>query len=309
MIVIAEADGIAGDFTSYIVRTLLSEGRLIYGTVEKGDDGHMQPRRIERDGPTGVIITTTAVRLHPENETRLLSVPVDDTQAQTRRVMASLACVGGRAAVDFGQWHALAKWLESGERRVFIPFAEQLARLIPPVAVRLRRDFGQLLNLVAAHALLHRANRATGDNGVVATIEDYAVVRELVADLMGESAAHTVSTSVRETVGAVARAIASGKPYASIADVAELLALDKSTASRRVRAAREAGYLENSETKKGVAAKLVLGDPLPEERDLLPTPEVLQRCSVSEGVSDTPLPPSEPAGVEAEAGANGVELF
>ena len=34
---------------------------------------------IEREGPTGLIVTTTALRLHPENETRMLSLTVTDT--------------------------------------------------------------------------------------------------------------------------------------------------------------------------------------------------------------------------------------
>ncbi len=46
-----------------------------------------------------------------------------------------------------------------GERRVAIPFAQALADLVPPKAVRLRRDFGLLLTLIRAHALLHRASR------------------------------------------------------------------------------------------------------------------------------------------------------
>ena len=32
-------------------------------------------------------MTTTQVKLHPENETRLFSLPVDDTPEQTKRVL------------------------------------------------------------------------------------------------------------------------------------------------------------------------------------------------------------------------------
>src|SRR5215213_11964446 len=71
-------------------RSLLSEGRLRYETVEKTSEG-MNPRLTEREGPTGLIVTTTLPRLHPENETRLLSLTVTDTQDQTRSVLAALA--------------------------------------------------------------------------------------------------------------------------------------------------------------------------------------------------------------------------
>ena len=34
---------------------------------------------------------------------------------------------------------------------------------MPPVAVRLRRDFGAVLGLIRAHALLHQATRGRDD--------------------------------------------------------------------------------------------------------------------------------------------------
>src|SRR5829696_8399775 len=72
-LVIYEAAGMSGEFATYLMRSLLSEGRVRYETVEKTSEG-MKPRLIEREGPTGLIVTTTAVKLHPENETRLLSL-------------------------------------------------------------------------------------------------------------------------------------------------------------------------------------------------------------------------------------------
>src|SRR5829696_6942041 len=72
-LVLFEAAGMSGDFATYLIRSLLSEGRLRYETVEKTSEG-LRPRLIEREGPTGLIVTTTAVKLHPENETRLLSL-------------------------------------------------------------------------------------------------------------------------------------------------------------------------------------------------------------------------------------------
>jgi hypothetical protein len=294
MLVIGEATALANEQLEYLVRTLLSEGRLVHQTVEKDEHtGRQRTRRVETLGPTGCIITTTEISLHKENETRLLSVGVDDTRAQTARAMRALAN-GHDSEPDLSEWHALSDWLEGGEHRVDIPFAEDLAERIPPVAVRLRRDFGQLLNLIRAHALLHRATREIGERGIVATVADYAAVRELVADLIGEAVAATVSQRIRETVTAVARLIgdngAPGRDVVTVRELAEALNLDKAAASRRSRAAAEAGHLRNLEDKKGKRARIVLGDPLPEEKDLLPKPEALRRCSESEEESAIPLP-------------------
>src|SRR5215217_5828585 len=145
-LVVYEAAGLSGDFQTYLIRSLLSEGRLRYEVVEKTSEG-LKPRLIEREGPTGLLITTTAVKLHPENETRMLSLTVTDTHQQTRDVMAALACEAGAVSPDLNAWHALQEWLATSEPSVTVSYAEELAENIPPVAVRLRRDFGALLNL------------------------------------------------------------------------------------------------------------------------------------------------------------------
>ena len=50
------------------------------------------------------------------------------------------------------------------------------------------RDFGALLTLIRSHALLHQASRSRDQNGrVVATLDDYAVVHDLVADLLADA--------------------------------------------------------------------------------------------------------------------------
>ena len=145
------------EIASYLIRSLLSEGRIRYEVVEKTKNG-LRPRLIEKDGPTGLIVTTTATRLHPENETRLLSLAVKDTPNQTRMVLLALARgTESDGTVDYARWQAFQSSLETGERRVEITFAQKLAGLIPPVAVRLRRDFRLLL------ALIHGKARDAGD--------------------------------------------------------------------------------------------------------------------------------------------------
>ena len=134
----------------------------------------MRPRVIKKEGPTGLITTTTAARLHPENETRLLSLTVTDTPEQTRAVMLAQADDAEDDGVDYERWHAHQRWLALGERRVVVPFAKRLALEIPTVAVRLRRDFLMLLSLVRANALLHRELRGRDERGrIVANMTDY----------------------------------------------------------------------------------------------------------------------------------------
>jgi hypothetical protein len=284
MLVIYEATGMAGDVQTYIVRSLLSEGRVKYITVEKAKGG-LKPRTIDRQGPTGLITTTTEIRLHPENETRLLSITVSDSPEQTRAVLLAHAN-GPEAAVDLEPWHTLQTWLEQQSNAVSVPYLVTLATAIPPVAVRLRRDFPAVVSLVKAHALLHRLSRETDATGaVVATFTDYAVVRGLVADLVADAAERSVPASVRETVATVGSLTLAGGETTVLA-LAQAMGLDKSAASRRVRAAIERGYLKNLEDKRGRPARLVLGEPLPVEQTILPEPAELERlhgCSAPVG--------------------------
>jgi hypothetical protein len=274
----------SGEFATYLIRSLLSEGCIRYELVEKTAEG-LRPRLIDRQGPTGLLITT-AVKLHPENETRLLSLTVTDTQEQTRAVMAALAEEPGEARPNFESWHALQVWLERAEHRVSVPYARILADLIPPVAVRLRRDFGALLNLIRAHALLHQASRHRDAKGrIVATIQDYAAVRELVANLVSEGIEVTVPTTVRETVEAVKRLRedSKGEPV-TVVELARELKLDRSAVSRRVRNAKDRGYLRDLEDNPRKPSRLIPGDNLPVDLQILPSPEDV-RAGVKERAS------------------------
>jgi uncharacterized protein with PIN domain len=256
------------------VRSLLSEGRIRYQTVERTKAG-MRPRLIEREGPTGLITTTTAASLHPENETRLISLTVTDSPDQTRAVMLA-AAIGWSDPRDRAGWHEFQEWLAAGKADVAVPFATDLAGLVPPVAVRLRRDFQMVLTLIRAHALLHQLNRERDSEGrVVAAVADYAAVRELVSDLVADAVDRTVPATIRETVAAVADLAGAGET--TVVAVAHQLDLDKSAASRRVKVATSRGYLRNVEDRRGHPARLVLGDPLPTDSSILPEPDELER--------------------------------
>jgi hypothetical protein len=275
-LVIYEASGMEGDMQTYLIRSLLSEGCLRYETVEKTSEG-IKARLIEREGPTGLIVTTTATRLHPENETRLLSLTVTDTRKQTADILMALAKETAEEP-DLEPWLALQTWLEGAGHDIEIPYAGDLAGMVPPVAVRLRRDFGAVLNLIRAHAVLHQATRLKDADGrIEATFEDYESVRELVVELVSAGVESTVPAIVRETVEVVGRLLdETGKESVTSREVGEELELERGPVSRRVRLAVDAGYLKNLEDRKGRPYRLVLGDDMPEDLEILPNVEDLK---------------------------------
>jgi hypothetical protein len=152
---------------------------------------------------------------------------------------------------------------------VTIPYARKLAELVPPVAVRLRRDFGALLALIRAHAVLHQANRQRDEHGrIIATVDDYEVVRDLIADVIATGVEATVPQVVRQTVSTVE--VLADEDGVMARAVAAKLSLDKSTASRRLTRAADGGYVRNLEDRRGQPGRWVIGDPMPEDQQLLP---------------------------------------
>ncbi len=290
-LVLYEATGMGSDIQTYMMRSLLSEGRIRYETVEKTSEG-IRPRLMVREGPTGLLVTTTSARLHPENETRLLSLTVSDSQEQTEGIMGALACEaaddGAVNGIDYATWHALQTWLASANHRVVVPYAPLVAREVKPVAVRLRRDLKAVLNLIRAHALLHQASRECDEEErVMATIDDYRAVHELVADLISADVEATVPRTVRETVEAVQRIISVGQTEVGVTDLCKPLMIERQAVWRRVKQAQHRGYLRNAETVKGKPARLVIGEPMPDDIDIFPSSErlecLLHGCARSEG--------------------------
>lgn len=279
MLVLYEASGMDGEIQSYLIRTLLSEGRIRYETVESTPAG-LTPKLIEREGPTGLIVTTTAERLHPENETRILSLLVDDSQDQTKAVLRALASECDQD-IDLAPFHALQRHLAANVAPVSIPYISTLVELIPPVAIRLRRDVKTLLTLIKTHALLHQASRERDEAGkIVATLEDYEAIHALLAETFAEGAEATVPPTVRETVEAVTRLVGTDQDKTvGYRDIGEALGgLDKSVVSRRVTVAIHRGLLRNDQERRGKPAKIGIADSLPEDRSLLPTPAQLKSC-------------------------------
>ena len=150
-----------------LLRTLISEGRIVHQTTVEDPGSHTGRRveRIVREGPITLVITTTG-ELHAENETRMLSFYISESQEQTRGVIDSLAAraagIAG-APADLAPWHDLQRWIALGPNDVIIPFAPQIAAKIPPRMVRFRRDVDALFSFIKASAILHQAQRKIDD--------------------------------------------------------------------------------------------------------------------------------------------------
>jgi hypothetical protein len=323
-VVVAEWASIANDEDLVAaLRTLLSEGRLRYGSVST-EGGAPMAFEIDKAGPTGLLMTTTRAQIDEELETRLISFVTDDSPEQTRKVFEALAGLedDDELPIDVGRWHDLQEWLaQHGEHRVHIPYIGRLAKLMPTDAPRLRRDFVSLLCLVRAHALLHQVTRERDDRGrIVATIDDdYTVVRGLLDGLISQAVDAAVSPQMRATVEAV-RVLTEelAVEYVSVKRITDKLGVGRSATYARIRRALASGFLVNLAAEGERGLKIAIGAELPTERTFLPLSDDL-RCPVSftgapddknpgatgdcEGLSGCPV---RPAGVRREyIGADG----
>jgi hypothetical protein len=276
-LVIFEADAIADEYLSYLLRSLLSEGCIRYDITEQNALGQNETRTIVKPGPTGVILTSTKLAVEAQMDTRLLAITADDSKEQTAAVMQHIADAENAEQPEFGRWHALQDVIEADPAFVTVPFARDLARLTQPDAVRLRRDFSVVLTMIRAHALLHVGTRRRDSKGrIIATLEDYRIVRELIGPLVAEGVGASVSTAVRETTHAVERL--AGEDGCSLGAIADELKIDKSSASRRVGRAVRAGHVKNLEEKRGRPGRYVPDAPLTDGADVLPTVEQLEEA-------------------------------
>jgi hypothetical protein len=270
---IAEAEGVNNKNLDYTVRSLMSEGRIRYITVEKVN-GEMKPREIEKEGPTGLVMTTTRANLYHDNETRAISVTVNDTRDQTKAIMRSIAGEDERAPKDWEPWRKFQTWLAAQIHEVWVPYAGGLAELVEAHHVRQRRDFKLLLNAIRTIAIIHQHRRDRDYKGrVVADYRDYEMARDLLNDLLSEGIGATVSKAIRETVAAVKALTDDADPvreHVPVKDVGDHLQLDKSAAARRVSKALADGYVVDLQEEGKRGKKLAVGSPMPEDMELLP---------------------------------------
>jgi hypothetical protein len=226
VIYIAEHEG--GREAEDAMRVMMSEGELV--RLVATADG-TKPLVVE--GPCAFVTTTTAVTLNPENESRVLELALDESPAQTRRILAAQArraahppTAADLAAADRRHqvWQTALSTLVVHE--AVVPGAEQLAEKYSVERLRARRDFARLLQFTRAHALLHQYQRELdGEGRVVATRADEEVALTLTR--------HARASANPRLAGLAARLRAKfGDDEFTAPEVARTLGYDPATALR-----------------------------------------------------------------------------
>tara|TARA_R110000787_G_C13426094_1_gene445260 strand:- start:1638 stop:2819 length:1182 start_codon:yes stop_codon:yes gene_type:complete len=263
-LVIGEASGMAEGNGRTLLRQLLTEGSVRYATVQSTDKHGLEGSELPTlEGPTGLLMTTTAERLHPEDESRMLSVELKDSPELIEEALLAQALGTNRnlAPLNTDAWFGLYGQISEGPKDVEIPFAAEIARGLPTTHDRIKRDFPHVLSLIKAHALLHSATRGRNEDGaVIAAIGDYEAVKDLVNEPISQGLQVAVADTIRAVVEAVQSLRKHPNHYVSQAALSESLKRDQSVISRSVKQAVDLGYLVDSNPGQGRASQLSLGE-------------------------------------------------
>ena len=171
----------------FSIRTLQSDNVLKWEATEKQADGTMTNVEYEVEGPTVIVQTTTRNHLHPENETRVVPIYLDESAEQTEKItQEALRRATGEGTVSDAEretlceaWHDAVRLLEPAE--VVVPFAKRIN--VPSQPLRLRRDVPRLISIIRLVAWVHQHTRNRDDQGrVIATEKDFYKAIGIVGD-------------------------------------------------------------------------------------------------------------------------------
>lgn len=241
-VVIAEYEGVSK--ADYAIRTMQSEQVIEWHFVDTGKGIQKKSNRVK--GPVAFLQATTRPVLHPENETRLLFISLDESPEQTYAILKRQAKAAVDGTADAGiegsvtAWHEYLRSLEP--MVVSIPYAPTLVEYFPRDRVRCRRDFPKFLGLIESSAYLHQHKRQkTDDNKVLADANDYATAKRLFENCY--------ATGPDSKLAELLEAAESIKTEFRISDLVDKTGWGKSKTYAVVQRAEELGCIAESETR------------------------------------------------------------
>jgi hypothetical protein len=204
-VIFADRHGVESDFTT-LLRTLISEGRVVYSFVSVREGHDPVTMTIVKNGPIAAIITT-ARDVDPELKTRTLVNDADETGAQTVAIVKAILSDARTPRPDLQPWLDFQAYLMmSAPYRVRVPFKEAIfagferwrPNFLETAALRVRRDINNIICAIKASAVLHTAQREVDEHGaIIATLDDYANVHAAfdgdMANLYGKASEKIVA--------------------------------------------------------------------------------------------------------------------
>ena len=260
------------------VRLLISEKQLVHSVTVLQDGQFVEQKRITK-GPIAAISTTTRDKVEVDDETRNLSIWVDESPAQTTRIMeAALEERRGLSDEEVQVWHQAQRLLQH-RAELPITFPEWFRPISQSVRnddVRVRRYFPAFLQACKTVALIRSFKRdeeqLRQEGRIMVKFTDFAIAALIFGPVFAKSL-DKVSEQEFLTQRHVQRISArnDGQPV-SATDLAQEMNISSDRAYSLLRSAMDAGTISRANQPARTNLKLYLPAT---GGSFLPDPEVL----------------------------------
>lgn len=234
------------------LRIMLSEGglRLLTSSFEGGGVDELIT-----EGTPVFLTTTTNYQVEKQLQTRILFVSIDETEAQTRKIIKFKAKDAEFQNSQIREPDPLiVQFLNSDilqPHNVAIPYADDLSEIFPIKSLAARRDWDKMITLVRMSAILHQLQRRRVQN------PDYKMDYFILADKIDlDYAIDIAGTTLEQTLAGIqkrtseALEIFKTKIKMTSTDLAKELKLSTERARYIANALVNAGYVDKDTSEK-----------------------------------------------------------
>ena len=260
------------------IRLLISEGKLVR-MVTGYEEGKLVNKKYVAHGPVAAISTTTKNRLLIDDETRHLSIFVDESQDQTLKIVKSYTQHGEPLSrAERRAWHMVQRQLEKrGDTSIIFPdWFEEIAKRLFIGDLRVRRYYPAFLDACRTVCLIRsfQPGRKLSKQGeLIVDFADFAVTT-LIFDSVFVESLH-LGKGVGEATRRLVEEIADReKRPVEAKDISRKLKIALDVAYKKLRYAERAGVIRRANKSEKSNRKLFL--PVPRLR-FVPDPKKLFR--------------------------------
>jgi hypothetical protein len=260
------------------IRLLISEGKLIR-IVTRFKKGKRVTRRYVARGPVAAISTSTKNRLKLDDENRHVSLWVDESRQQTRRIVEAYPQTGESLSREERRvWHTVHRLLEKkiGTKVIFPTWFTEIAKRLFVDDLRVRRYYPAFVEACRTISVIRsfQAGRKLSKHGQLEVdFVDFAITA-LIFDSVFVESLHLNKSAGEATRKLVEEIAAKGKRAVDVKDVARKLKVSKDQAYAKLRYAERAGVIRRANKPERSNRKVYLPAPRPR---FVPDPEELFR--------------------------------
>ena len=226
---------------------LISEGRQIRWSTQIEKGGHRVMKEHVTKGPVACITTTTQNALEIDDESRNLSVWIDESHRQTQEIAKAYVTtqLEPLSQARLEQWHLLQHLVaERREMEIRTPpwFVDVVDKVLPYGDLRIRRYWPAFVEACKVIALIRAAAFRNIEEETTVTFDQFATAVCIFDRVIGDSltrAGGDAETAIGELVERLSGGHGAGVSAADLVGQQGVRSLDQ--AYRALRRARDAG--------------------------------------------------------------------